>query len=455
MMKLCKQMHLKFTITSVLLCLTLLIKAQEDETAIEKGVVIDKIISKVDDYVILKSELERVYLDFLSQGQVRSSNAKCEILRQLVVNKMLMAQSEIDSIFVLDAEVNSNLDRRMSLISQQFGGEAEIEKAYGKSIEQIRSEIFDNIKEQLTIQRMQSELTAEMKIAPAEVKKFFRNIPNDSLPYFSTEVSIAQVVKVPEPGQGQKEKVKNLLYDIRSRIMKGESFEDLARQYSQDPGSGSRGGQLGFFSKGELAPEFEATALSLEKGEVSEPVETQFGFHIIELLEKRGNTYNSRHILLIPQPDQNDFQKTENYLDSLRTAIVADSINFTSAAKEYSDDQQTSSAGGFFQDETGALRVPAEQLDPNVFFTIDTMKIGSITRPLKFQQQDGTYAYRIIYYKEKIKPHLANLDDDYQKIAAAALARKKNLKIAEWFDKARSNVFIEIDPDFDHCDLTN
>lgn len=445
-----KQMRLRFTIISASFLIALSSFCQTGD-----GIVIDKIIAKVDDYIILKSELERSYLDYLSSGQARGSNAKCQILQQLVVNKMLMAQSEIDSIFVLDAEVNSNLDRRMAVMAQQFGGESEIERAYGKSIEQIRSEIFDNIKEQMTIQRMQSELTSELKITPAEVKKFFKEIPSDSLPYFSTEVSVAQIVKQAEPGKEQKDKVRNLLLDLRKQIEAGISFEVLAKRYSQDPGSASRGGELGFYSRGELAPEFEAASLSMSPGEISMPVESQFGFHLIQLQEKRGNTYKTRHILVTPTPNQEDYDRTENYLDSLRTVIVADSITFQAAAKEYSDHQETSSAGGFFQDETGALRVPAEQLDPNIFFTIDTMKIGNITKPVRFQQQDGTYAYRLIYYKDKVRPHQANLEDDYQKIAAAALSRKKNLKISEWFEKARSNVFIEVDPEFDYCNLTN
>ena len=276
-----KQMRLRFLGISAALLFSLSSIAQSDE------IVIDKIIAKVDDYIILKSGLERSYLDFLSRGQTRGSNAKCQILQQLVVNKMLMAQSEIDSIFVEDAEVDQNLDRRMSVIAQQFGGEAEIEKAYGKSIDQIRSEIFDNIKEQLTIKRMQSELTANLKVTPSEVKKFFKSIPQDSLPYFSTEVSIAQIVKEAEPGKTQKDKVKNLMLDIRSRIENGESFEVLAEQYSQDPGSAAKGGQLGFYGRGELAPEYEAAALSMKPGGLSMPVETQFGYHLIQLQEKK------------------------------------------------------------------------------------------------------------------------------------------------------------------------
>lgn len=445
-----RQMRLKFIAISIALTLGFTSFSQEDD-----GIVIDKIIAKVDDYIILKSELERAYLDFLSRGEARGSNAKCQILQNLVVNKMLMAQSEIDSIFVLDAEVNSNLDRRMAVMAQQFGGEAEIERAYGKTIAQIRSEIFDNIKEQLTIQRMQSELTSDMKVTPAEVKKFFKAIPTDSLPYFSTEVSVAQLVVQPEPGKSQKDKVRYLLEDIRERIINGESFEALAKQYSQDPGSASRGGRLGFYSRGELAPEYEAASLSMSPGEISEPIESQFGFHVIRLEEKRGNTYNTSHILITPQPNQNDYNNAEAHLDSIRNIVLLDSMTFQAAAKEFSDDQETSSAGGFFQDETGGLRVSAEQLDPNIFFTIDTMKLGDITKPIRFQQQDGSYAFRIIYFKDKVRPHQANLTDDYQKIATATLSRKKNLKISEWFEKARSNVFIEIDPEYNYCNLTN
>ena len=443
-----KRMRLRYIATSIVLFVSFGLKAQDE-------VVIDKIIAKVDDYIILKSELERSYLDFLSRGQMRGSNAKCQILQQLVVNKMLMAQSEIDSIFVLDAEVNSNLDRRMSVMAQQFGGEDAIEKAYNKSIDQIRSEIFDNIKEQLTIQRMQSELTSDLKVTPAEVKKFFKQIPRDSLPYFSTEVSISQIVKEPEAGKKQKDKVRNLLLDIRNQLESGISFEVLAKKYSQDPGSAANGGQLGFYNRGELAPEYEATSLSMQPGEISMPVETQFGFHLIQLQEKRGNSYKTRHILITPQPSKEDYASAETYLDSLRSVIQLDSITFQAAAKEYSDDQLTSSAGGFFQDESGALRISADQLDPNIFFTIDTMKIGNITKPIRFQKEDGSYAYRIIYYKDRVAPHQANLDEDYQKIAAAALARKKNGKISQWFEKARGNVFIDIDPEFDYCDLTN
>ncbi len=444
------QMRLKFIAISLLLFSGIGVVGQSSDD----GIIIDRIAAKVDNYIILKSEVEKAYLDFLSRGEYRSSNAKCEILQQLVVNKMMVAQAEIDSVMIDDAEVNSNLDRRMSLMLQQFGGDEEVQKAYGKSIAQIREEVFDNIKEQMVIQRMQSELTADVKVTPAEVRKFFREIPRDSLPFFSTEVAVAQIVSIPEPGKLQKDKVRNQMLDIRDRITSGESFADLARKFSQDPGSAARGGELPFYSRGQLAPEYEAMALSLKPGEISMPVESQFGFHLIELQEKRGNTFKTRHILISPTPNADDFQKSVDLLDSLRTMVIADSLTFESAAKENSDDQATSSSGGFFLDDTGAGRVSVDQLDPNIFFTLDTMKIGTITKPLRFQQQDGTYAYRVLYYKERVAPHQANLDEDYQKISAATLSKKKNEIIARWFETARNNVYIEIDPEFDYCNLS-
>lgn len=444
-------MRLRF----ILISLAIIIGSNSYAQSEESGVVVDKIIAKIDNYIILKSELERAYLDYLSRGESRGSNAKCEMLQSLVVNKMLVAQSEIDSIYVEDSEVNQSLNRRLSIMIQQFGGESEIEAAYGKSMEQIRSEVFDNIKEQLTIQKMQSELTASLKVTPAEVRKFFKSFPSDSLPFFSTEVTVGQIVIKPKAGKIQNDNVLNLMLDIRSKIENGASFSDLAKQYSQDPGSAAKGGQLPFYSRGELAPEFEASALSMKPGELSMPIKTQFGFHLIQLQEKRGNTFRSRHILISPQPSPSDLLKSEKYLDSLRTSIIADSITFQAAAKEYSDDQLTSSAGGYFQDgQSGSLKVPTDQLDPNIFFTIDTMKIGKITQPLKFQQQDGSYAFRILYYKNRIAPHQANLDLDYQKIATAALTKKQNMRISKWFEQARNNVFIEIDPEYDYCNLS-
>lgn len=419
----------------------------------DQGVLLDKIVAKVDDYIVLKSELDKAYLDFLSRGQVSQGNARCQMLETLVINKLMVAKAEIDSVEVTPDQVNQNLEQRISYIVSQIGSVQALEEYYGKTMDQFRQELFDQIKEQLVVQKMQGEITTDVKVTPAEVKRFFNKIPRDSLPFFSSEVAIAQIVKKPEVNKAQKEKVRGQLNEIRDRILAGESFSDLAKKYSMDPGSGSKGGKLGFFKRGELAPQYEATALSLKPGEISKPVETQFGFHIIQLVERLGNTFNTNHILIIPSSSSSDMDDARRYLDSLRTVIQNDSISFEKAAKEYSDDQATSGSGGFFLDANGASRVSVEELDPVIFFTIDTMQVNTITQPMDFRMEDGTDAVRMIYFKEKIAPHQANLLEDYQKIRSATLASKRNIKLSNWFKEAKGDVYIYLEPEYEYCEI--
>lgn len=432
----------------LVVCTSIVARSQENN-----DVVIDKIIAKVDDYIVLKSELERGYLEYLSRGEIMRGDAKCQILESLVINKLMLAKAEIDSVMVLDAQVSMNLDQRMAYFIQQIGSEEKLEEIYNKTVAEFRDELFDEIKEQMTVQKMQSEISSTVKTTPAEVAKFFKEIPQDSLPYFSTEVTLGQIVKKPEVNSQRKQEISDMLSEIRERILSGEDFGTLAAKYSMDPGSRGTGGRLGFFKRGELAPEFEATALALEAGEISAPVETQFGFHIIQLIERRGNTYDSRHILIIPTPTMSDIQAGKDYLDSLKSLVLSDSADFEFLAKEYSDDQETSGNGGFFSDANGAMKVSVEQLDPSMFFTIDTMNVGEITKPIEFKQRDGTDAVRIIYYKDRIAPHQANLKQDYQKLKAATLANKRNNIMSEWFEEARHEVYINIDEEYEHCNI--
>jgi len=202
-----------------------------------------------------------------------------------------------------------------------------------------------------------------------------------------------------------------------------------------------------------MVPEFEAAALQLKPGQMSEPIKTDFGFHLIELLERRGNRYHARHILIRPISSQLDILNAERYLDSLRTEILNDTISFEKAAKEYSDDRLTSSSGGFFLGPEGTNRVPTQDLDPIVFFTIDTMQVGDITKPMQYRMDDGKQAVRIIYYESSTKPHVANLDDDYQKIYNAALNEKKARILSEWFGDAKEQVFIDIDKEYEYCSI--
>ena len=360
--------------------------AQEEEKKEEKptGQVIDKIIAKVDNNIILESDLQKAYLEGVARSQEGfEAPTRCEVFESLLVNKMMLAKAEIDSVVVSDAEVIIQADQRFNMVMQQYGGDEEgLVEAYGKTAEQLKSEIHDAIKQQLVVSKMQGVIAEDLSVSPADVKKFYEQIPEDSLPFFSAEVTVGQIVKKPEVSEEQKEKIVQQLTSIKQQILEDVAdFATLARKYSEDPGSAVSGGDLGFFNRGELAPEYEATAFNLRQGEISDPVETMFGFHLIQLLEIKGNTFSTRHILIIPKPSEQDIQKAERFLDSLRTLIVADSIPFSNAAKEFSDDRETSDNGGFFSDPvTGSNRLTLRTLeDPVLYFTLDSLEAVSYT----------------------------------------------------------------------------
>jgi len=417
------------------------------------GELADKIIAKVDNNILLKSDLEGAYQQAVSNGQY-GANLKCEILSQLITQKLMVAKAEIDSVLVSAEEVDNNLDRRMQMILQQTGGsEEKLEEYYGKSLQQIRSEVRDDVEEQLVVQRMQSHITQDIDVTPAEIKRFYNNIPKDSIPFFSTEVVVGQIVRIPEVGKPQMDAAFDKLIGLKKRIENGEDFGAMAREYSQGP-SGAYGGDLGFVKRGAMVPEYEAGALSLKPGEISSPVESEFGLHLIQLIERRGNEYNSRHILLQPAPSETDIAASTKYLDSLRSLIVGDSIKFEKAAKDNSEDKYTSANGGYFMDNSGSSSISVESLDPVIYLTItDSLSLGEVSKPMNFRTDDGKDAVRIIYYKSKVKPHEANLGQDWQKIQAAALNQKQNKVLVKWFEDARSDVFINIDKEYDNCGI--
>jgi peptidyl-prolyl cis-trans isomerase SurA len=435
-------------------CLTMMATQPAMAQPSANSQVLDKIIGKVDNQIILLSDLEMAYYQAVQQGERTSPgiDLRCKVLETLVINKLLLAKAELDSVTVESKMVDDNLSRRMNYMIASIGSKEKLEAYYNKTVDQFKSELRKQVRDQMVIQKMQDNITKDMKVTPGEVRKFFEDIPKDSLPYFSKEVEVGQIVRFAKLSKKRKQEAREKIMKLRERIMNGESFEDLAKIYSDDPGSATAGGALGYWGRGVMAPEYEATALRLKKAEVSEPVETQFGYHIIELLDRRGEEYNSRHILIKPNGSNLSLEEPRVYLDSLRTRILADSIKFDKAAKEYSEDQQTKNAGGFFMENTtNTSRVALENLDPVVFFTIDTMKVGTISAPLVYRSDDGKEGMRILYYKSKTVPHEASLKDDYQKIQHAALSRKKAEALSKWFEKTRSEVYISIDKDHQHC----
>ncbi len=403
------------------------------------GFVVDKIIAKVDNYIVLKSELEIAYQGYLAEGNPASQDARCEIFNRLIMNKLMVAKAEIDSVLVTDLEVDSNTEQRMQMILQSSGNSPEqLERVYGKTLDQIKLELREQIREQLLAREMTSRITKDINVTPAEIRRFYNKIPTDSLPFYSSDVEVAQIVRVAKVSNSQKEEAKRKLSELRDRILKGENFNELAVKNSEDPSAQYNGGEMGYVGRGAMVPQFEAP----------------FGFHILQLLDRRGNEYNSRHILISAVPSQQDIDNAEKYLDSLRTKIVSDSIKFEKAAKEYSDDAATKGMGGFLTDPDGGVRISMRDIDPIIYLNIDTMKVGNVSKPLRYRTDDGKDAVRIIYFKTKLAPHQANLKDDWSRIQSAALAEKKDNALDKWFVKARQDVFINVDPAYKSCRIT-
>jgi peptidyl-prolyl cis-trans isomerase SurA len=420
-----------------------------------QGFVVDKIVAKVDNYIVLKSEVDKAYLDYVTNqgGRGNPDEIKCQFLAILIRNKLMLAKAEIDSVVVTDEEVDANTDRRIGIITSQYGDIGELEKAFGKTMEQIKGDVRDMVREQMIVGEMERTITKDLTVTPAEIKRFFNKIPKDSLPFLDAEAEVAQIVRVAKISQKQKEQTRGELLAIRDELLRGADFATLAKKYSSDPSVASNGGDMGWAGRGRMVPEFEAMAFKLKPGEVSMPFETDFGIHIMQLIERRGNEYHSRHILMSPSPSAEDLKVAESYLDSLRTVIKGEKITFQEAAKEYSDDMTTKGNGGFFADEEGGTRIPYKDLDPVVYFAIDSMKTGSISKPLVYRTEDQKEAVRILLYKSKTAAHELSLKDDWNKLQTATLNEKKNGILNRWFNKVRQDVFISIDPAYNFCGI--
>ncbi len=454
MIRLLKVTHLKFIKYFALLSMVL-ITPEIGYTQPGEGVIIDKIIAKVDNYIILLSDVEFTYLDLASRGALVGDEPKCKVLESLITQKLLLAIAEIDSIVVSDEQVDSELANRMQYFINQSGGDVKaLEEYYGKTLDQIQAEMRNDMKEQLVATQMRSVISEGVTITPSEIRKFFNRIHKDSLPYFSEEVEVAQIVKIARIGKDQKLFVETQLNDIKASIENGADFGTMAEMYSMDPGSAKKGGELpGWYKRGQLAPEYEAAVFKLKTGEVSSPVETDFGFHIIQVLERRGNEFRTRHILITPNSSDLDIEYTIHQLDSVRDLILSGAQEFEKLAKDFSDDKTSAPSGGFFLNNSGATTIAVDQLDPQVYFTLDTMTVGDITQPIQFRMAAGKEAVRIMYYKSKIPPHQANLKQDWQKIQDAALNEKRSRAEADWVKDSKGKVYIYVEEEFEHCEL--
>jgi peptidyl-prolyl cis-trans isomerase SurA len=420
--------------------------------------VMDKIIATVGGELILLSELEEQFALALSQKGDIPQNARCEILEQLLTSKLLINQSKLDSIEVGEEEVENQLAARIDRILSFMNNDLkQFEEYYGQSVNDVKEQFRTDLKNQMLSEKMKGEIMKDISITPSEVKSFFSKIPKDSLPYFNSEVEIGEIVMVPKVNDTQRQITINKLEGIRKRIIENkEDFAVLAGKFSAD-GSAQTGGDLGWATRGKYVPEFEAAAYKLEINEISDVVESQFGFHLIQLMGRRGNSINVRHILLRPEITEDDFEMVRRKLDSVRTLILKDSITFSYAVKKFSYDkaQSYNNDGRMVNPVTGNTFFEVGDLDPDIYFAIDTLKVKGITAPIEFRDPSGEVQFHIIQLQSKTPPHKANLLQDYSKIQKASIESKKNDYINTWIDEKISSTFIRLEQKYGTCPNLN
>ncbi|MCF8364635.1 MAG: peptidylprolyl isomerase [Bacteroidales bacterium] len=418
-------------------------------------IVIDEVVAVVGKNYILSSDIENQYLQMRMQGGIKGteSDMKCEILENLLFEKLMLHQAAIDSIEITPDQVSSELDRRMRYFISQFGSQEKLESYYGKSILEFKDELSSVIADQLLVGRVQENITQNTQVSPSDVKRFFKDIPKDSIPLISSVVEVAQIVKKPPISFQEKFEVKERLNKLRERVINGESFEALAVLYSEDPGSAKQGGDIGLHGRGELYPEFEAVAFKLNPGDVSQIVETEAGFHIIQGIERRGEFMRVRHILIRPKVSPVELAEARNYLDSIANLIRKDSISFEDAVPKFSTDPSKNNGGLLINPNTGSAQWPVDQLDPKVFFVIDKLEIGELSTPVLMQDEKGEEAYRLLYLKKRTQPHRANLEEDYNEIQDWALQQKKQSDMVNWIAKNSKRTYIKVNGKYADCNF--
>lgn len=414
---------------------------------------LDRIVAIIGDEIILYSEVESQVKQARQEGVALGENAYCTILEEIMFQKLLVHQAEVDSIEVKEEQVESELDSRINYFISQIGSKEKFEEYYGKSTEKFKDDFREIIRDRMKAQQMQGKITGDIKITPKDVRDFFNSIPKDSIPFIGSKVEVAQLVKIPKVPTDEKLKIKEKLNLIRAEILAGqESFCSAALFNSEDPGTRSNCGEFEFVSRGQFVPEFDAMAFSMKEGELSEVFETQYGYHILQLLERRGDMYRGRHILIMPKVTNEQMAKAAQELDSLYKEIVAGKISFEKAAEKYSDDAETKNNGGkIFNPQSGDTKFEMRELDRQLFVSVDRMNVGDVSEPVFMTTSDQKQGIRLVRLNSRTDPHVANLNDDYPQISEAALADKKNKAILKWVRTKTTSMYVWIDEAYVSC----
>lgn len=420
----------------------------------ESNLVIDKIVAKVGDEIILYSEIEDQY-SYIKSQETDISVDKCEILSDLIAQALLTNQAKLDSVEVTDQQVDEQLEARLDRILQLMNNDvSQFENYYGKTVSEVRSDMRTSIKNQLLSEQMRNQVVSDIEATPSETKAFFNRIPKDSIPYYNAEVELNELVFKPRISEEEKNKAIDKLEEIKQRILDGEfSFEKAATLYSQDQGSARNGGDLGMMKRGNLVWEYESAAYNLDKNEISDVVESEFGYHIIRLVERRGNNIHTQHILMKPKLTDSDLKSSLEKLDSIKTLIVQDSLPFAQAVKTYGDEnvQSYNNGGGMVNPQTGNSFFEIGDLEPDEYFAIDTIDAGEVAGPIEYTERDGTLMLKLIQLKTISEPHRASLSTDYAKIKQMADQEKQHDSFIEWINNKMKNTYLAVYPPYENC----
>jgi len=413
---------------------------------------VDGVAAIVGGDIILKSEIEEQYEVFNRQN-FGESVSHCEVFEELLFQKLLIHHAEIDSVTVGEDEVEANMDRRIQQLIMQMGDQQKLEEFYEKSVVEIKEEMRTLIKEQLVAQRMQMTIVEGIEVTPSEVRSFYESLPQDSVPLINAEVEISQIVKYPEVSKEAEKEVVDKLAGLKERIENGTSFSSMAILYSEDPGSNKKGGEYKGIQRGVFVKEFEAVAFNLRKGEISDPFKTEFGYHIVQLLEKRGEELDLRHILIKPKLSQEDLKEAKNFLDSVASAINTGDLTFEDAARMYSEDENTRFNGGKMSNfQSGNNKFEISQLDRGLFGVVNNLGAGELSESSFFVSDDQREAFRIVRVDAKFEPHRANLDLDFTRIKGFALQEKQARLVDEWKDEKLQETFVKVNSGYYPCD---
>ncbi|MDR1974860.1 MAG: peptidylprolyl isomerase [Bacteroidales bacterium] len=409
----------------------------------------DQVVAVVGNKMVKYSEVERLVQDVRMSGGIKQTS--CEALESMLIGTLYTLQAEEDSILVSDAQVEEELDRRIRYFTDQFGSREKLEQFYGKTILQIKEEYREMVKHNIVSQKMEENIVSDVKVTPSEVKRYFNSLSKDSIPLVPLEYELSVIVKKTIIGEEEKAIAKAQLSELRARIVKGDRFGSLAGLYSDDPGSRLKSGELGYTQRGEWVSEFEAMANSLKIGELSPVFETPFGFHILEVLDKKGELTNVRHILIRPKVSAQNLMTAERELSTVRNEILAGKYTFDEAVKIFSDDAGRQGDGVYLSPLTRKPRYSADEIEPQVLLSVEKLREGEISSVQSFEDEDGKTAFRIFYVRHRVAPHRASLETDYDKIYEMALARARKRKMDSWMKDKIADTYIRLTGNFADC----